>query len=57
VALEAADGPEKWELANLADVAAALVAAATAREESRGAHTRADFPGTDPSLACRLVSG
>jgi L-aspartate oxidase len=57
IALEAADGPERWELANLADVAAALVAAATARQESRGAHTRADFPDTDPSLACRLVSG
>jgi L-aspartate oxidase len=48
---------DAWELANLADVAAALVAAATAREESRGAHTRADFPDTDPDLAVRLVLG
>ncbi|HEY6533105.1 MAG TPA: L-aspartate oxidase [Acidimicrobiales bacterium] len=57
VALEASGGSEKWELANLADVGAALVAAATAREESRGAHTRADFPDADPELACRLVLG
>ena len=46
-----------WELANLADVGAALITAATARQESRGAHTRADFPETDPTLACRLVLG
>jgi succinate dehydrogenase/fumarate reductase flavoprotein subunit len=32
------------ELANLADVGSALVAAAAARRESRGAHTRTDFP-------------
>jgi len=53
-----ADLPETpaWaELRNLADVGAALVAAATAREESRGAHTRTDFPDTDPAFRCRLV--
>ncbi len=48
---------DAWELANLGDVAAALVAAATARTESRGAHTRADFPDPDPDLALRLVIG
>jgi L-aspartate oxidase len=45
------------ELANLADVARALVAAATAREESRGAHTRTDFPDTDPGRRVRYVVG
>jgi succinate dehydrogenase/fumarate reductase flavoprotein subunit len=34
-------------LRNLATVADALIAAATAREESRGAHTRVDFPERD----------
>lgn len=35
------------ELSNLALIAAVMVDAAIAREESRGAHTRSDFPGTD----------
>jgi L-aspartate oxidase len=39
------------ELRNLADVAHALVVAATARRESRGAHTRIDYPL--PSAAYR----
>jgi L-aspartate oxidase len=43
------------ELRNLATVGTALVAAAAAREESRGCHTRRDFPGTSPGPACRLV--
>src|SRR5205823_3906755 len=43
------------EVANLVTVGAALVAAATAREESRGAHTRTDFPETDPAFRRRLV--
>ena len=33
-----------WETTNLVTVAVAVVAAATAREESRGCHRRADFP-------------
>jgi L-aspartate oxidase len=45
------------ELANLAVVARALVAAATAREESRGAHSRTDFPDTDPARRIRYVIG
>jgi L-aspartate oxidase len=49
--------PEGWELANLACVAEALLAAATARTESRGAHTRLDFPLTDPEQRVRLVHG
>ena len=44
-------------LANLAAVASALLVAANARTESRGAHTRDDWPETDPDLALRLVIG
>lgn len=43
------------ELANLAVVARAVVAAATARTESRGAHARRDFPSPDSSQRHRLV--
>jgi len=45
------------EARNLLDVAAALVAAATARRETRGCHTRADFPATSPDLTRRRVTG
>jgi aspartate oxidase len=41
---------------NLAEVGSALVEAATAREESRGAHTRADHPETSAAFRCRLVA-
>ena len=47
--------PDMAELANLVDVAAALVHAATARTESRGNHWRADFPDIDASMRTRLV--
>jgi L-aspartate oxidase len=43
------------ELANLRSVALALIAAATEREESRGAHTRTDHPHTRDELRVRLV--
>jgi L-aspartate oxidase len=43
------------EVRNLATVGRAMVNAATAREESRGAHSRLDFPDTEPGLALRLV--
>lgn len=39
---------EAWEATNLATVAAALVAAAARREETRGSHWREDFPVADP---------
>jgi L-aspartate oxidase len=42
-----------WELRNLIDAAQAVIAAAAHREESRGAHTRADFPETNPALDSR----
>jgi L-aspartate oxidase len=51
------DDVETWELRNLATMARALLAAATVREESRGAHNRTDFPDQSPALARRLVIG
>jgi L-aspartate oxidase len=43
------------ELRNLLTVADALLASAAARRESRGAHTRADFPATERSFRVRLM--
>ena len=43
------------ETNNLATVGAALVAAAAAREESRGCHTRTDYPERAPAFRRRLV--
>jgi L-aspartate oxidase len=43
------------ELANLATLALGLLANATAREESRGAHTRTDHPDRSPAFERRLV--
>jgi aspartate oxidase len=40
---------------NLADVAYGILVAATARRESRGAHTRTDFPSVDEAMRVRLV--
>jgi L-aspartate oxidase len=51
------DDPSAWELRNLASVAQALLSAARARTETRGAHTRSDHPDTDPDLRVRLVVG
>jgi L-aspartate oxidase len=48
--------PAASELRNLARVGLALLAAATARTETRGAHTRTDFPDTDDGFRYRLVS-
>ncbi len=50
-----ADRADVCEVRNLATVGAALVAAAIAREESRGCHTRTDFPETSSSPARRFV--
>jgi len=52
----AASGAEWAPLRNLTVVAGRLVAAAAAREESRGNHTRTDHPQTDDAFWCRLVS-
>ena len=51
----AADSAAGRELSNLVTVAGALVAAASAREESRGAHARTDFPERSPEFAHRIV--
>jgi L-aspartate oxidase len=43
------------ELANLVRAGLALIAVARARTETRGAHTRTDFPAESPDLRQRLV--
>jgi L-aspartate oxidase len=43
------ENPAGWTLQNLLIVARLMIAAAAAREESRGVHTRTDFPGPDPA--------
>jgi L-aspartate oxidase len=43
------------EIRNLLTVGSALLLSAQQRQESRGAHTRADFPETEPGWRCRLV--
>lgn len=57
---EAAAALEEWadrsgEVGNLVEVGRALCRAALVREESRGAHTRADFPAAEPSFLGRFV--
>ena len=47
---------EVEELRNLVTVGNAMLSAALVREESRGCHTRTDFPATDPGLRVRLVT-
>ncbi len=41
--------PSGWVLQNMLIVARLMIAAAATRQESRGVHTRADFPATDPA--------
>ena len=45
------------ELANLVTVAAAVLGSAATRRESRGAHTRLEYPSPEPRWRCRLVHG
>ena len=53
--------PAGWTLQNMLTVARLMIEAARAREESRGVHTRSDFPETDPDwvrhVAFRFCSG
>jgi L-aspartate oxidase len=49
------DGRVRWEARNLVDVSRGVLAAATERHESRGAHTRTDFPELDAGSRLRLV--
>ncbi|HZU81162.1 MAG TPA: FAD-binding protein, partial [Acidimicrobiales bacterium] len=50
-------GVAAGEVTNLVALARALLRAATARLETRGAHARVDFPADDPAWRCRLVHG
>jgi len=51
----AAREPASYEVLNLLRVSHAIVAAAAARDESRGAHTRTDIPYSDDRWLGRLV--
>ena len=51
----AVDTPDWNAVGNLALVARSLVAAALAREESRGNHTRTDQPAMSDAFRLRLV--
>ena len=53
----AGDDLASWELRNLVTVGRLLSAAALAREESRGAHTRTDCPETSDDLRVRFIAG
>lgn len=47
--------PNGWTLQNLLIVSRLMIAAAALREESRGVHTRSDFPATDPEWARHIT--
>jgi L-aspartate oxidase len=47
--------PAGWTMQNMLTVARLMIAAAAAREESRGVHTRSDFPEPNPSW-CRHLT-
>ncbi len=49
------DGPAGWTLQNMLIVARLMIASAGEREESRGVHTRKDFPATDPAWARHIA--
>jgi L-aspartate oxidase len=51
----AADERDTWEVRNLVEVGRALVATASVREESRGCHSRTDFPEPSVQFERRLV--
>jgi L-aspartate oxidase len=51
VSLREFSHPQGWEFQNMLLVAQLVIAAATARAESRGVHNRSDFPETDPNQA------
>ena len=46
---------DAWETTNLLTISAALVEAATVREETRGSHWREDFPDRDDAHWARHV--
>jgi L-aspartate oxidase len=54
-AVRAAPHTGSWEMTNLVTVAAMLVAAAHARQETRGCHWREDFPEASPDWLGHIV--
>ena len=48
--------PEGWELQNMLTVARITIAAAAARQETRGVHLRTDFPATDDAHWRRRIA-
>jgi L-aspartate oxidase len=49
------DSPTGWTLQNMLTVARLMIATASEREESRGVHTRRDFPKTEPGWAHHIA--
>jgi L-aspartate oxidase len=49
------DSPTGWTLQNMLTVARLMIATASEREESRGVHTRRDFPKTEPTWAHHIA--
>ena len=45
------DDPAGWTVQNMLTVARLMIAGAAERDESRGVHTRSDYPGADPAWA------
>jgi L-aspartate oxidase len=56
-ALDGISGMNVLEVLNLCTVGRALVTGATARHESRGTHTRLDYPATSEDWHGRFVLG
>jgi L-aspartate oxidase len=54
-AVRAAPHTASWEMTNLVTVASTLVAAAYARQETRGCHWREDFPEASPEWLGHIV--
>lgn len=48
--------PSGWELQNMLVIARTIIAAALAREETRGVHFRTDFPNTDDARWQRRIA-
>jgi L-aspartate oxidase len=57
LAVDDHDDMDWSEVRNLLNVASCIVRAAQARTETRGAHTREDFPNTDPAMRARFLHG
>ena len=49
------DEPGGWTLQNMLTISRLMIASASERRESRGVHTRSDFPQTDPAQAIHLA--